>query len=87
MLEVAEKQEPTESESPTNIKKDSYKFLGSRSERVIFIFFLTLLSCAPIIFGKEFQVMLTGIFTWNMLTALKKPFGKDNFYLAGMILQ
>ena len=52
MLEVAEKQEPTESESPTNIKKDSYKFLGSRSERVIFIFFLTLLSCAPIIFGK-----------------------------------
>lgn len=52
MVMVEEQDSLRTSETEVIHSAKSYYFLGSRTERVVFIFLLTFLSCAPIIFGK-----------------------------------
>ncbi|MBI3589753.1 MAG: hypothetical protein HY094_00020 [Candidatus Melainabacteria bacterium] len=51
MIESTEKQEVNEI-SKADVPSKSYHFLGTRTERVVFLTLMTLLSVAPIIFGK-----------------------------------
>lgn len=53
MTEVTEKTEINETPKVEVTTNKMYHFLGSRTERVVFLFLITLLSCGPIIFGDS----------------------------------